>query len=126
MILPRQYDNKVTQWVQYWNYPTEEFDAGTLLPLGLYFKTDETGRDPSQWSLEGWFYNGVFYKTTEEFREAYYSPGFEKLPANVAGDWSGTDRKGDALPMDALPPPQGVMPGPARYSVDQEAKYVEW
>ncbi len=68
---------------------------------------------------------GVFYETTEAFREAYYSEGFEKLPANIAGDWSGTDRQGEASPMDGMPPPQGVKPGPARYSVDQEAKYVK-
>ncbi|KAK5165228.1 uncharacterized protein LTR77_009326 [Saxophila tyrrhenica] len=121
-----QYDGRVTRWVQFWNYPTDEFDALTLLPLGLYFKTDETGRDPSAWKLEGWLYNDVFYPTTAEFRSAYFSANFTKLPPNVAGDWSGTDRRGSELPMDALPPPQAVRAGPARYSVDQEAKYVEW
>lgn len=71
-------------------------------------------------------YNDIFYETTEEFRNAYFSPGFEKLPANVDGSWAQTDRDGPLLPMDAKPPPQAVAPGGSRYSVDQNAKFVEW
>jgi primary-amine oxidase len=83
---------------------TEIFAIGSILPLGLYFKTDMTGRDPSKWKLEGWYYNGEFYATSEAFRTAYYSPGFEKLPLNVDGAWAWTDRQGE-LPMDGKPPP---------------------
>jgi primary-amine oxidase len=97
-----------------------------LLPLGLYFKTDLTGRDPSLWRLEGWYYNGEFYETTEEFRTAYFTEGFEKLAPNVDGDWGSTDRQGDSLPLDGKPPPQAVEVAASRYSVDQDAKYVEW
>ena len=121
-----QYDGKITRWDMFWNYPTSEFDASTLLPLGLYIKSDVTGRDPSKWKLEGLLYNDIFYETTGDFRNAYYSPGFEKLPANVDGAWAHTDRDGSLLPMDAKAPPQAVAPMGSRYSVDQNAKFVEW
>ncbi|KAL5003358.1 copper amine oxidase [Aspergillus recurvatus] len=75
---------------------------GTLLPLGLYLKSDVTGRGPSQWKLLGWMYNDIFYETTEEFREAYCG----QVPLQ--------DRK---------QPPIMVAPDGARYSVDTERKF---
>lgn len=94
--------------------------------LGLFFRADVTGRDPSKWKVTGWLYNEIFYNTTEDFRKAYHSPGFEKLAPNVEGQWVRLDRNGPKLPMDAAPPPQGLAPAGPRYSVDQQAKYVEW
>jgi primary-amine oxidase len=72
-----QDDGRVVRWDTFWSNPVDEFDTQTLLPLGLYFRSDVTGRDPSQWKLEGWYYNGIFYETTEAFRNAYYSPGLK-------------------------------------------------
>ena len=124
----RQYDGKLTRWDTFWNYPTSDFDSETLLPLGLYFKSIVTGRDPSKWSLEGWLYNDIFYPTTEAFRTAYYSGNFTKLGANVDGPWAHTDKPADlpVLPLDAASPPTAIAPAGSRYSVDHEAKYVEW
>lgn len=121
-----QDDGRVVRWDTFWNLPTDEYDAETLLPLGLYFSSDVTGRDPSQWSLLGWLYKDIFYETTEEFREAYYSPNFVKLGANVEGDWARTDRTGDVLPLDTCYPPTMVAPTGARYNVDYARKYVGW
>ncbi|KAK3113870.1 hypothetical protein LTR53_008410 [Teratosphaeriaceae sp. CCFEE 6253] len=121
-----QYDGKITRWVTFWNYPTDIFDAETLLPLGLYYKVDVTGRDPSKWSLNGWLYNDIYYATTADLREAYYGGNFTKLGANVEGDWSRTDQNGAVLPMDTAAPPQTVAPSGARFSVDHTHKYVEW
>ncbi|KAK4540507.1 hypothetical protein LTR36_009145 [Oleoguttula mirabilis] len=121
-----QYDGKITRWDTFWNYPTDDFDAETLLPLGLFFKSDVTGRDSSKWKLEGWLYNDIFYPNTEAFRSAYYSGNFTKLGANVEGDWARTDKTGPVLPMDDASPPQSIAPAGSRYSVDQQAKYVEW
>lgn len=43
-IDPLWQDNgRVIRWDQFWNYPVDAFDAETLLPLGLYFKSDVTG-----------------------------------------------------------------------------------
>lgn len=121
-----QDDGRIVRWDTFWNYATDEYDAETLLPLGLFFKSDVTGRDPSQWKLEGWLYNGIFYETTEEFRTAYWSEGFVKNGANVEGDWARTDQQGAVLPMDVLYPPTSVAPAGNRFSVDSQEKYVEW
>ncbi|KUI65756.1 Amiloride-sensitive amine oxidase [copper-containing] [Cytospora mali] len=121
-----QDDGRIIRWDTFWNLASDDFDAETLSPLGLFFKSDVTGRDPSQWKLEGWLYNGVFYETTEDFRKAYWSPGFEKLGPNVEGDWGRTDQQGPVLPMDTLYPPTMVAPSGSRFGVDFEEKYVEW
>lgn len=121
-----QDDGRIVRWDTFWNFPTDEFDAETLLPLGLFFKSDVTGRDPSQWKFEGWLYNDIFYETTDDFRNAYWSEGFVKNGANVEGDWARTDQQGPVLPMDALYPPTSVAPTGNRFSVDSEQKYVEW
>ncbi|KAL2843196.1 copper amine oxidase [Aspergillus pseudodeflectus] len=121
-----QEDGRIIRWDVFWNMATGESDSGTLLPLGLYFKSDVTGRDPSQWKVLGWLYNDIFYETTEEFREAYWSPGFVKLGANVDGPWARVGQQGAVLPKDRKQPPLAVAPDGARYSVDTERKYVSW
>jgi len=108
------------------NYPTSEFDSETLLPLGLFFKMDVTGRDPSKWKLEGWLYNDIYYPTTADFRKAYWSGNFTKLGVNVDGAWAHTDQDGPIMPMDNASPPSAVAPAGSRYSVDHTRKYVEW
>lgn len=65
-----QDDSRMVRWVTFWSLPTDDFDAETLLPLGLFFKSDVTGRDPSEWKPEGWLYNDIYYLTTEAFRAA--------------------------------------------------------
>ncbi|KAJ0417471.1 copper amine oxidase [Aspergillus carlsbadensis] len=121
-----QEDGRIIRWDVFWNMATGESDSGTLLPLGLYFKSDVTGRDPSQWQVLGWLYNDIFYETTEEFREAYWSPDFVKLGANVDGPWARVGQQGAVLPKDRKQPPLAVAPDGARYSVDTERKYVSW
>lgn len=81
-----QDDGRVVRFDAFWNIDTN-FDAGTLLPLGLYFLSDVTGRDPSKWKLEGWFYapTNTFYSSTEEFRKAWESEDFVKYAPNVGG-----------------------------------------
>lgn len=121
-----QDDGRIVRWDTFWHFPVDKFDAETLLPLGLYFRSDVTGRDPSKWKLEGWLYNDVFYDNTEAFRAAYNSPGFQKLAPNDEGNWARTDRQGPILPYDTLSPPVSVAPAGSRYAVDEENKYVEW
>lgn len=121
-----QDDGRVVRWDTFWNTASDDFDVETLLPLGLFFKSDVTGRDPSQWQLQGWLYNDIFYETTAAFRTAYFSPGFVKLGANVEGDWTRTDQQGPVLPMDKAYPPTMLAPTGSRYSVDVERKYVQW
>ncbi|PNS15337.1 Copper amine oxidase 1 [Sphaceloma murrayae] len=121
-----QDDGRIVRWDTFWNVPEDDFDAQTLLPLGLYFKSDVTGRDPAQWQFQGWLYNDVFYETTDAFRAAFYSPGFERLAPNVEGDWARTDQEGPVLQYDDQSPPVMVAPSGPRYGVDVARKYVEW
>ncbi|KAK3989769.1 putative copper amine oxidase [Cladorrhinum sp. PSN332] len=123
-----QDDDKIIRWDTFWRTPSGDFagDGSTLLPLGLYFSSDVTGRDPSKWKLEGWLYNSIFYETTEAFREAYRSEGFVKLPPNDEGFWSGTDQFGDVPARDTAHPPTLVAPAGNRFGVDHKEQYVEW
>ena len=45
-----QDDGWIVLWDTFWNLPAIGMDSETLLPLGLYFNSDVTGRDPSQWT----------------------------------------------------------------------------
>ncbi|WEW60662.1 DUF1965 and Cu_amine_oxid domain-containing protein [Emydomyces testavorans] len=120
-------EHSVITWGQFWNFPIgDPDDRVSVLPLGLHVKMNIAGRDPSKWSVLGWFYNGIFYKTTKDFRKAYYSPGFEKLGANVDGPWSRLNRDGDPLPQDTTAAPSQVQPEGRRFGVDVNEKYVEW
>lgn len=98
----------------------------TLLPLGLYYGADVTGRDPSKWKVIGWFYNNKFYATADEFRAASKSANFTKLPANIDGQWGWTDKQGEPMTFDDLPPPAPVAQGHQRFSVDPAENYVSW
>ncbi|TDZ48360.1 Amiloride-sensitive amine oxidase [Colletotrichum trifolii] len=108
LTTPYQEDTEgvIVRWDEFKRKPNSQFDTQTLLPLGLFLKTDVTGRDPSKWRVMGWFYNDIFYKDTESFRAAYQSPVFERLQPNVEGDWARTDRQGPPLQHDLLPPPK--------------------
>jgi len=121
-----QENDRVTRWDQFWNNPIGEFDDASLLPLGLYVHSDVTGRDPTKWKVLGWLYNNVFYPTTDSFRNAFYSSGFEKLKANIDGVWAHTDQRGKVLPHDRSYPPVSVAPSGSRFAVDVKQKYVEW
>ncbi|KAL8276662.1 hypothetical protein RQP46_010930 [Phenoliferia psychrophenolica] len=90
-------EEHIVNWVSFFGIPTTVFDGETLLPQGIYFKIDQTGRDPSKWFLVGWLYRDIYYTSTEAFREAWKAPDFVKAARNVQGDWIGSDRVGDEL-----------------------------
>ncbi|KAJ7186602.1 copper amine oxidase [Mycena filopes] len=122
-------EQRVIVWNTYWRYPSDEdavFDGETLLPQGLFFKGDITGRDSSKWRLLGWLYGDIFYSTTEEFRAAWKSPDFVKYDLNLPGKWIGTDQTGEFFPADNIAPPVAVQPNGQRFAVDEAQKYVEW
>ncbi|KAK7701543.1 hypothetical protein SLS64_010290 [Diaporthe eres] len=126
-VSPTGVDNgKVTTWQGFTGRSTGAFDTYTLLPQGLYVRSDRTGRDPSKWKITGWLYNNVFYKDVEEFKAALAKPGFEKLGMVVDGSWAQLEKIGDALPFDELPPPVSVQPGPKRFSLDTKENFVSW
>lgn len=105
---------------------TGVFADETILPSGLEFKTDITGRDASKWAVVGWFYNGIFYADIAAFRKAWKTKGFVKPGPPVDGAWGSTDWNGQQMPHDNLNPPVSVQPDGTRFSLDPEQKYVEW
>ena len=119
-------DGKIMQWNQYYGLHTGNCFDEDLLPTGLLFKTDITGRDPSKWSVIAWYYNGIFYESEAVFRQAINSTGFVKPGPNVDGKWACTDYNGDPLPHDQLNPPVPVQPDGPRFALDEQEKYVEW
>lgn len=121
-----QDDDRVMRWDGFFSLPTSIFDSSSMLPMGLYFLSDITGRDPSKWSLLGWYYNGIYYETTDDFRTAYFSGNFEKLDGNWDGAWAHTDQQGPVAPFDKKSPPVALAPQGSRYSVNSDSKYVEW
>lgn len=129
-------DGRVIQWLGFWGMVSSDYfgyDGSTLLPQGLYFRADTTGRDSSKWKVTGWLYNGQFFSTTKEFRAAWKEGTLEKaeqINSPVAADlkdaWYGTDRLGEAYPEDDKLPPAEVAPDGQRFKVDDERRYVEW
>jgi primary-amine oxidase len=123
---PIEVGDRFKRWDQFWSKPLGIFDVTSVMQMGLFFLSDVTGRDPSKWTVEGWYYNGIFYETTEKFRTAYWSGKVEKLQGNIDGEWAHTDQRGPILPHDTKTPPVATAPQGARFSIDTENKYVEW
>ena len=123
---PEADNGRVKQWSSFSGNPTSIHDTWSVLPLGLYLKTDVTGRDPSKWSVDAWLYDNVLYKSTDDFRAAVMQPEFKSLGANIEGLWAELEKEGDTPQFDESPPPAQVMSGSKRFSVDTEAQYVSW
>lgn len=100
-------------------------DSWALLPQALYIKADLTGRDPADWSLSHVFYNSKLYKDIDEFRKAWESPDFEKLPINANGNWTQLKPglRNDENRRDA---PFLVQSGKSRVAVNRNESFVSW
>ncbi|KAH7305808.1 copper amine oxidase [Stachybotrys elegans] len=119
-------DGRIKRWDTFFSIADSIFDTGSITPMGLFFMSDVTGRNVSDWTLDGWYYNGVFYESTDDFRSAFWGGEVEKLGGNFDGPWAWTDQRGPVPRFDERAPPVEVTPQGARYAVDQERKYVEW
>ena len=119
-------DDRVFEWVQFYSLHTGACFDEDLLPTGLIFKADITGRDPANWSVAAWQYNGIFYESDEAFFQAFNSSSFVKPGTNLDGDWACTDYNKDPFPHDELNPPVPVQPDGPRFVVDITEKYIEW
>lgn len=100
--------------------------SGTLLPQGLFVKLDTTGRDPKAWRVLRWYYNGRLYNSTDDFRKAWKSPGFQKAPINWDGDWTEIEDSSSEVSSRDDPAPLMVHPGGPRYQLDHREQYVSW
>lgn len=116
-------DNRTMRWAGFFAIS----NASTLLPQGLYFKADTTGRDPNQWQVILWLYNNVTYESTEDFRRAWEAPDFQRILPNTDGSWTQLESQlspfGDGL---ELGPPEVVQPAGSRVQIDRHESYVSW
>lgn len=103
-----------------------EWESRTLLPQGLYFKIDTTGRDPETWRVLQWYYNNVLYNSTEAFRNAWMTPGFVVTPLNLDGEWThidSLDGYSTQAPSDLEPVTTSSKQG---FEIDKKHKFVSW
>jgi primary-amine oxidase len=119
-------DGRVQMW-QHFNAPQASiYDNTYLIPLGLYMRTDITGRDPSKWSVTGWVYNNIFYPSLDDLRNATKSSDFKIMGGTADEQWTRTEKQGDPLPLDEQPPPVSVQLSQPRFTVDETENYVTW
>jgi primary-amine oxidase len=111
-----------------WILFSQVSEAPTLLPQGLYFKADTTGRDPAHWKVVQWLYNDIVYATADDLREAIKSPSFVKLPGNIDGNWTRIEPEQGDCDHDYSheAPPSFVQTGKSRILVDKEEGFVAW
>lgn len=104
-----------------------EWESRTLLPQGLYFKIDTTGRDPKTWVVLQWFYNNVLYNSTEAFRAAWMAPGFITTPLNLDGNWTHIDSLAGYSPEDLSDTkPAKTSSSDQSFEVEKKQKFVSW
>ncbi|KAF2105040.1 copper amine oxidase [Rhizodiscina lignyota] len=118
-------DGVVVSWAQV-HGPGVRFDAWSLNPQGIYCKFEIAGRDKSQWKITQWYYNGEFYNSTQDFRQAWKEPGFKKLPPNHDGKWTAAQPDQQGLASRAEAGPVMVQPAGGRFAVDEREKFVSW
>lgn len=119
-------DGRQIAWVSLLGAPTDTFDSISILPLGVYLRLDATSRNWEDWRITAWYSQGILYDSTDAFREAVFAPEYNKPLPNVDGTWTSTDKQGEPLPLDDLPPPITVSEGNKRFSIDSEEGYVSW
>ncbi|KAF2646794.1 amine oxidase catalytic domain-containing protein [Massarina eburnea CBS 473.64] len=121
-----QEDGTQRVWVTFIGPPTSGFESISLLPLGIFFRLEITSRDWKDWSVDAWYYRGQMYNGTDAFRAVVLASDFPAPPPNVDGPWTSTDKQGESLPLDDLPPPVTVSQGADRYSIDVQEGFVSW
>jgi primary-amine oxidase len=83
-------------------------------------------RNPVNWKLLDWYYNGIIYPSSSDLRAALKSPGFQKAPLNLDGNWTDTEDFDSQPPGRELPPPVMVQPKGNRFRLDNEQRFVSW
>ncbi|PYI28105.1 copper amine oxidase [Aspergillus indologenus CBS 114.80] len=118
-------EGHILRWCSFQRAGTRA-EAGTLLPQGLYVMLDTTTRNPDNWKVLHWYYNGRLYNSTDEFRAAWRSPAFERLRPNQDGAWTTIEDFSNQEPGREKPSPVMVQPEGPRYRIDRKQQYVSW
>ncbi|CAO2648787.1 Nn.00g097360.m01.CDS01 [Neocucurbitaria sp. VM-36] len=119
-------DGQIISWAAFFATPNSDLGSPTLLVLGVSVRFDLTSRNWEDWKATGWYSGGKFYESTEDFRNTVFSSNCTKPQPNVDGNWTSTDRQGEPLPLDELPPPVSVSQGTQRFKLDATEDYVSW
>ncbi|KAK8207911.1 hypothetical protein M8818_004164 [Zalaria obscura] len=118
-------DGTIIHWMQLYR-PGIKSNARSILPQGLYVKLNTSSTNSGEWKTLEWYYNGIFYETTDDLRAAIKQPDFELLPMNLDGPWTDMEDFEASPPGRELPPPVMVQPQGARYRLDKDARFVSW
>ncbi|KAH8704667.1 copper amine oxidase [Phaeosphaeriaceae sp. PMI808] len=120
-------EGRAISWCSFFANPDSTLvSSPTLAALGVSVQLDLTGRNWEDWKIMGLYSRGIYYTNIKEFRIAISSTSFDKPPRNVIGNWTSTDKQGDPLPLDDLPPPVSVPQGAQRFKVDAKENYISW
>ncbi|KAF2821363.1 amine oxidase catalytic domain-containing protein [Ophiobolus disseminans] len=120
-------EKRIITWAAFFSNPDpESVSSPTLLALGVSVRLDLTGRNWESWKATGWYSRGEYYSSTEDFRATVFSTGFVKPLPNIDGNWTSTDKQGEPIPFDDLPPPISISQGSQRFSIDVKENYVTW
>lgn len=107
-------------------------DSEDITPTGVFLLTDVTGRDPNHWFVKQWVYNNVAYNSSKEFRKAWESDSFVKLPTINASKLNGTDtfvyigQAGAAMDLDDKVAPISIEPQGRRWRYSESERYFTW
>lgn len=99
--------------------------AWSILPEGLFFKLRVSASADVGFDILAWYYNGEYYNSADDLREAIKTPGFIRAARNEDGDWTSIEDLTDHAER-AAPPPVMVQPYGPRYSLDRDAQYVSY
>jgi primary-amine oxidase len=91
-----------------------------------YGLSETPTRDPANWKMSQWYYNGVVYDSASELREAFKRPGFLLNPLNLNGSWTETEDFSEGHPGRELPPPTMVQPAGPRFKIDHQQNFISW
>jgi len=124
--------SKAILWVMFQevnnNYWEEDTAAASILPVGLILGLDVSGTDSSLHKLLLLAYNGQYFKTIEDFVNAYKSGTLKRAP-KLSKDTTWTYPQRDdsvpARPLGEKHSPISEEPDGDRYTVSDD-NYVEW
>lgn len=129
---PFQYDEetgRVSNWATIFiNYQ----DSEDITPSGVFLNVDITGRNSSEFFVNQWVYNNIAYNSSEEFREAWESDSFVKLPKLDTSKLNSTDtfvyigQNGAARELDEKLAPITVETQGRRWKYSEQERYFTW
>lgn len=129
---PFEYDKetgRTTSWATvFLNYQ----GAGDITPSGVFLNVDITGRNSSEYFVTKWVYNNIVYNSNEEFRKAWESESFVKLPKVNSSKMNTTDsfifvgQQGATRQLDEKLAPISVEPQGRRWKFSEEQRYFTW